>query len=126
MSVLIALMMAFAIGFNSTPIEAPAEAKLPSYLSEVQTSPAPTPTTEAPATTTEAPAEAPQVWPVPKGAPGQQAPAEAPVTPAPEAPTASPTVPAEAPTAPRCEEDMPCWEGSPNDDRTAENGPFVE
>lgn len=100
------------------PITAPSQAHLEAPEVEVTTTPAPA--SQAP---TQAPA--PQVSPIPKGAPIDQS--EAPSQTAPHAPEGTAIDP-----TPNCEEDMPCWEGSINDDRyntpaedTVEDAPQV-
>lgn len=94
-------------------IEAPAQATLKPTEVEVTTTPAP----KAPAQALpQAPAQ--QVSPLPKGAPIDQ-------SEAPKEATASPTVPSQAPTV-QCEEDMPCWDCSENDDRECIDGKPVE
>lgn len=83
-------LLALVIGLSS--ISAPVGAELPTYLTEVSTTQAPT-------------TEDPQVDPVPTKAPEVGV-----------APTPTNEV--------RCEEDMPCWEGSANDSRT--NGDYAQ
>lgn len=84
MSLLLAFIIALA-PLSWSGLVPTTEAPLPSYTTEVHTSPAPS-----------------------------QAPSQAPVEAVPEAPVQAPT---EAPVEDSCEEDMPCWVGSANDNR---------
>jgi hypothetical protein len=93
------------------PIQAPSQATLKAPEVDVTTTPAPT----------QAPTQAPQIAPIPQGAPGSSAPETAPHAPV------QPTVPTQAPVQPPiCEEDMPCWDCSENDNRTCIDGTPVE